>query len=413
MSARCRLWVALLLLLAPIPLPTRAAPNCTLQLGFASLAEQLGPRVGACVEPAQYDADGDAHQRTTTGAFLWRKADNWTAFTDGWQTWAAGPGGVAPVENAARLDPTASPFAVDLDHAAPAAVPGALQTLGVQWFDGKAAGDLAHAATSIQRVNYHDLGAVAAAARQYPGRIWQIGIEPNGAEANKPEMQPAAYAVILHDVATTLKAADPTALLLGPAVVDWSSGCVGCAGMPTGSDWTTAMRSAYVAAYDADLPYDIWAIHTYPLDWQHLPAVDYTAMEQQLIDLRAYLDASPTLRGKPIWITELGVVWGYTAYQLPVIRGKATLLPAGALRQDLVEDYLRAFLDWLLENGPRYGITRWFVWSVYNPDAPGDHAGAISLLDGPGPDARLTAFGAIFMAAEAKGAQMAVSAGSP
>ena len=79
--------------------------------------------------------------------------------------------------------------------------------------------------------------------------------------------------------------------------------------------------------------------------------------------------------------------------------GKATLLPAGVLRSDLVEEYLRQFLTWLVANGQRYQIQRWFVWAAYNPDVPGDHAGAISLLDGAGTEAQLTAYGKMFAAA--------------
>ena len=33
-------------------------------------------------------------QQTTTGLIVWRKADNWTAFTNGSRTWINGPAGV-------------------------------------------------------------------------------------------------------------------------------------------------------------------------------------------------------------------------------------------------------------------------------------------------------------------------------
>ncbi|MCL4543846.1 MAG: hypothetical protein M1118_04480 [Chloroflexi bacterium] len=290
-------------------------------------------------------------------------------------------------------------FAVDMDALPAGSTAHALQVLHVQWFAGSATGVLDHSPDQIQSLPT-DPAQVAVLARRYPGRVWSFGQEPNGITASSPESQPAAYAARLHAVATALHAADPTARLLGPDVLDWSAGCTGCGGMTTGQAWTEAMRKAYLAAYGQEVPFDIWSIHTYPLDWQHLPTVNYQEMEQQLIGLRHWLDSIPNLRDKPIWDTELGVHWGYTAYQFATVDGKSTLLPAGQLRTDLVENYLRQFLAWLVINGPRYDIARWFVFAAYNPDVPGDHAGAISLLDGPGPDVRLTSFGRIFLAAQ-------------
>ena len=287
----------------------------------------------------------------------------------------------APPLAATRVASGDARFAVDLDALQPAAAAHALQVLHVQWFIGAVRGSLEHAPGQVQ-VLPHDPAQVAAAARRYSGRVWSLFLEPNGVSASSPQAQPAAYAARLHAAAAALRAADPTARLLGPDVLDWETACQGCGGMVSGEAWTVAMREAYLAAYGQEPPFDIWSIHTYPLDWQHLPTVNYQEMEQQLLGLRAWLDSIPALRGKPIWDTELGVHWGYTAYQFRQVGGKATLLPAGQLRTDLVEDYLRQFLAWLTANGPRYRIERWFVWAAYNPDVPGDHAGAISLLHG-------------------------------
>ena len=66
--------------------------NCRFELGFAALAAQLPPQVGTCLDNEQHNpANGDALQHTTNGLLVWRKADNWTAFTDGYRTWLAGP----------------------------------------------------------------------------------------------------------------------------------------------------------------------------------------------------------------------------------------------------------------------------------------------------------------------------------
>src|SRR5207249_2911262 len=50
--------------------------------------------VGDCVADAVSLPSGDAQQQTTNGMLVWRKADNWTAFTDGTTTWINGPQGV-------------------------------------------------------------------------------------------------------------------------------------------------------------------------------------------------------------------------------------------------------------------------------------------------------------------------------
>ncbi|HEU0167723.1 MAG TPA: hypothetical protein VFS62_08090 [Chloroflexota bacterium] len=79
-------------LVAPVT-NAHAAGNCRFVLGFASLASQLPQQVGQCADDEAHNpANGDALQHTTTGGLLvWRKADNWTAFTDGYHTWVNGP----------------------------------------------------------------------------------------------------------------------------------------------------------------------------------------------------------------------------------------------------------------------------------------------------------------------------------
>ncbi len=71
--------------------------------GFATLALQIPALVGQPVEAEQYGPNGDSLQRTTTGLMVWRKADNWTAFTDGTTTWINGPVGVVSRPNDQRL----------------------------------------------------------------------------------------------------------------------------------------------------------------------------------------------------------------------------------------------------------------------------------------------------------------------
>jgi hypothetical protein len=76
---------------------------CRFQLGFADLARLLGDRAGTCREDQRLMPNGDAQQRTTRGLMVWRKADNWTAFTDGGHTWINGPNGLEVRLNTERF----------------------------------------------------------------------------------------------------------------------------------------------------------------------------------------------------------------------------------------------------------------------------------------------------------------------
>jgi hypothetical protein len=97
----------LVLLLTPPALPAAAqgTTGCTFVAGFDTLRSLVGPaRVGDCLENQQFDpATGDATQRTTGGLLVWRKADNWTAFTDGFRTWINGPFGLQQRLNTQRF----------------------------------------------------------------------------------------------------------------------------------------------------------------------------------------------------------------------------------------------------------------------------------------------------------------------
>ena len=110
----------LLALFALLPL-TAAATDCQFILGFATLKALIdaaeGPdKVGECLENQRFNPEnGDALQQTTGGLLVWRKADNWTAFTDGYRTWINGPYGLQARLNTEQFEwegpatPQASP----------------------------------------------------------------------------------------------------------------------------------------------------------------------------------------------------------------------------------------------------------------------------------------------------------------
>ena len=77
-------------------LPTSvAAADCQFVLGFKTLRDLIGHDIiGECGENEHYNSIGDSVQQTTGGLLVWRKVDNWTAFTDGYRTWINGPNGL-------------------------------------------------------------------------------------------------------------------------------------------------------------------------------------------------------------------------------------------------------------------------------------------------------------------------------
>ncbi len=100
------------LLLAPTPAAygatAQSEPTCGFALGFASLRHQIievedADTVGACLEDEYHAVSGDGVQWTANGLFVWRKATNWTGFTDGQSTWVGGPAGVAKRSNSERF----------------------------------------------------------------------------------------------------------------------------------------------------------------------------------------------------------------------------------------------------------------------------------------------------------------------
>lgn len=94
------------------------------KLGFKALADQIPSVVGEPIENEHWGANGDSLQTTTTGLMVWRKADNWTAFTNGARTWLNGPFGVQDRANLERFDWEAvTPVAPQPVTAAPAPAP--------------------------------------------------------------------------------------------------------------------------------------------------------------------------------------------------------------------------------------------------------------------------------------------------
>ncbi|GEM_PF-1643667 len=100
---------------APAPTPVQSQPQpappapgpCQFVLGFKTLHDLIPDTVGDCTDNQSFDSDGNAIQHTVAngqkGLLVWRKLDNWTAFTDGYHTWINGKYGLQERLNSDRF----------------------------------------------------------------------------------------------------------------------------------------------------------------------------------------------------------------------------------------------------------------------------------------------------------------------
>ena len=94
-----------LLLFAVFSTAPAHAADCEFVLGFATIRDLIGHDiVGECLENEHHNDSGDGVQQTTGGLLVWRQADNWTAFTDGYRTWINGPNGLEQRLNTERFE---------------------------------------------------------------------------------------------------------------------------------------------------------------------------------------------------------------------------------------------------------------------------------------------------------------------
>lgn len=87
--------VPMVVILLPFSGANASADGCRFVLGFKTLHDAVPHIVGDCsVNEHYHPQNGDALQETTKGLLVWRKSDNFTAFTDGYRTWVNGPYGI-------------------------------------------------------------------------------------------------------------------------------------------------------------------------------------------------------------------------------------------------------------------------------------------------------------------------------
>jgi len=95
-------------------------------MGFLLLADYIPQVVGEPMEEEHHNPlNGDALQRTTHGLMVWRRADNWTAFTNGSRSWVNGPLGPQERGNDERFE-----WEIGNSVVTPVAAPPATPTFG-------------------------------------------------------------------------------------------------------------------------------------------------------------------------------------------------------------------------------------------------------------------------------------------
>ena len=98
----------------------QTTPSCQFGLGFKTLHDMDAADVGDCLDSQVYVANGDAQQHTSKGLLVWRKADNWTAFTNGYKTWINGPQGLVSRLNTDHFPWEATPAPAPAPSPSPA-----------------------------------------------------------------------------------------------------------------------------------------------------------------------------------------------------------------------------------------------------------------------------------------------------
>ncbi len=236
-----------------------------------------------------------------------------------------------------------------------------------------------------------------ALAARHPGAAWAIGNEPNtGLQDN---LSPRAYAAFFDRVVTAIRSGDPSARIVAPNTLNFDFRCRGCAGDDlTGREWIDGFRAAYRELRGTEPPIDTWGIHAYEIDWVDPPMTDVSVLQTQLEGLRAYLDSIPAQRGRPIWLTEFAIIWGYDDWRVEDgPDGELLVAPAGRFRADLIDAFLGDALDWLESRGRRLGVERWFVFADHGiPDPIFTTFAGISLLEAPDARSDLTRLGRTF-----------------
>lgn len=269
-----------------------------------------------------------------------------------------------------------------------------LRKLGTKWYlDFKA--DVSYVPEGHTKViSWMSLGApsqeyITAIAEQAPGSIWYLH-----GEANR-QWDYTAVVSRWREMWQKIKTADPTAKVTSPSMLNWEFTCTGCGGFVSGRVWMNNFRSRYKEVYGVEPEFDIWAIDAYPIDWLNLPTDNAALAIDQISSMYDYMQNIPEHAGKPIWITELSMHWGWSGMG---INNQGLPVPAGEYMEQRVINYFATVYDWLEANSASKNIQRWFTFVSYSDLLTanmGAYAGA-SLFETGVIGSRLTPMGEYF-----------------
>lgn len=232
-----------------------------------------------------------------------------------------------------------------------------------------------------------------------PGAYYQIGNEPN---VNSHEYhEPRGYAVALQYYVENIKGVDPTAVFVGPNVLNFDFTCIGCGGYQSGHLWIDEMRSEYIGLYGEEPPIDIWGIHFYPIDWTQFPTTRVELIQRDLLAFRQYLDELGS--NAPIWITEFGLHWGFEGIQFVDADGEpcdgsgCLPSPSGEYLEDSVADYLNSALTFFEAVSDDWNLDRWFIYRDFFGFGPNPSwTNGLTLFESHLPGAELSNIGRLY-----------------
>jgi len=250
-----------------------------------------------------------------------------------------------------------------------------VQNLGATWFidfdsdpgdapPGTHKVPFIQVAPRIERIPPDRLATMVAAA---PGSYWYIGGEPNVPQQGN--MTPEAFVDEFDYYTTEIRAADSSARIMGPSILNWDFTCTGCSGFRSGESWMRSFIDAYAASHGGDAPLvDVWSLDAYPLTWDTVPMTYLQIVRDQILGFRQYLaDEVPGHSSTPIWVTELASHWAFSGW---AIEDSALAIPPDLDIEtdylwDEMEGYMDGILGWLKSEGPDINVDRWFFFKGY------------------------------------------------
>ena len=191
-----------------------------------------------------------------------------------------------------------------------------------------------------------DASTLSSLAASYPGRIWQIGNEPD--IRSQDNMSPQLYAQAFHAAYTAIKEGDPTATVSTAPLAMLT---------PSRLQYWDLVWDAYQEFYNETIPADIWSTHVYLIG------------EGGAANVAVGTDGS---------LATLGGGDASTCWREDVICRSEHDDP------DLFETQLRAMRQWMKDHGQREKpliVTEWSVLWPYVIDNPGTPEESCFLAD--------------------------------